>query len=411
MPRRFLLACFTVCALSLPITSATGQSFEAFIPEKICVADAVDKKLFMQAALGQKKCEGCTSEANIEKAANNNTVRLFLDRHEQTHPGSFKVLLVPHTPGGSVDYVEYVRTVDQRVKCLAGAAPLRTQLNAFAKSVGKAIQVRKDVDNFGTSTSTTDLSSAKPASFGFMKDWVAGNTLHSYEVAVGHVFEGALRPGQQMDLPFSLTPYARFVGQLNSDPKKKDVDNVGFGIRADVYRVPFGNILDNAFSLRAEYLTDSIAEASIAAGEFVWEPLPGADLDIRHPFGNAQPLFGLSGPNLRIDISGRVRFGHIFDPGLKPTVLTKESYVRIGGKAGATIGFGGYDIFSSLSFFATYLYFDTVEGLGGTFDKLEAGMNYQITENFGLTVKYVDGTDEDKLEPVQRFDAGFTVKF
>jgi len=410
MHQRYAFAYVAVAVASLvsSATSATGQPNEAFIPEKICAADTVDRKLFMQAALGLKKCEDCLSEENIRKAADGFAVIFFVKNHARTYPGSFEIK-VPYAAGGAIDYVEFVRTVDRRVKCLQGAAPLRTSLDKFAKAVGESIQVRKDVDNFGPSGS--DLSSAKPASFGFMKDWVADNTQHSYEVAVGQAFKGKLRPGEQMDLPYAFTPYARFVGQINSDPKKKDIDNVGLGVRADVYAVPLGTVIESTFSLRAEYLTDSVGEATIAAGEFVWEPLPGTAFDFPHPIGNAQYYFGSNGPYIKLDLTGRVRFGHVFDPGLKPTVLTKESYVRLGGKAGATVGFGGYDILSGLSFYATYLWFDTVEGLGGTFDKLEAGVLYQITNNFGVTFKYVEGTDEDKLEPVRKFDAGLTVRF
>lgn len=406
MRKPLLAAGFAVAALCLSAVAGNGQTLPDFIPEKICIAGSVDRKLFMQAALSQKKCDDCLSPRSIEKAAANWTVKAFLQYTNESFPGAYKVMSVPYAADGGVDYEEYIRTVDQRIRCVADAAPLRTRVNDFAKSVGKAVQVRKDVDNLGTG----DLSTAKPASFAFVKDWEAGNTLHSYEVAVGQLFKGALVPSQQMDVPFALIPYARFVGQINSDPKKNDIDNVAFGLRGDLYAIPlFG--LENRFSLRGEHLTDSVAEASIAAGEFVWEPRPPFDPAFPHPFGHPQYYFGSNGPYIKLDLTGRVRFGHVFDPGEKPTILTKESYVRLGGKAGATIGFGGYDIFSSLSLFATYLWFDTVEGLGGTFDKLEAGASYQITDNFGLTLKYVDGTDEDKLVPVRKLDAGFTVKF
>jgi hypothetical protein len=176
--------------------------------------------------------------------------------------------------------------------------PLCARVNDFAKSVGKAVQVRKDVDNLGTG----DLSTAKPASFAFVKDWEAGNTLNSYEVAVGQLFKGALVPSQQMDVPYALIPYARFVGQINSDPKKNDIDNVAFGLRGDLYAIPlFG--LENRFSLRGEYLTDSVAEASIAAGEFVWEPRPPFDPAFPHPFGHPQYYFGSNGPYIKLDLT------------------------------------------------------------------------------------------------------------
>jgi hypothetical protein len=406
MRKPSLAAVLAVAAAGISAVPGNGQTLPDFIPEKICAAGSVDRRLFMQAALGQKKCDDCLSPRSIEKAAANWTVKAFLKHTHEGFPGSYRVLSVPHAPDGGIDYEEYVRTVDQRIRCVADAAPLRSRLDELAKSVGKAVQIRKDVDNLGSG----DLSSAKPASFAFVRDWEAGNTVHSYEIAVGRLFKGALDPSRQMDVPFTLLPYARFVGQINADPKKRDIDNAAFGLRGDLYAIPFLG-LEHRLSLRAEYLTDSAAEASIAAGEFVWEPRPPFEAGFPHPFGHPQYYFGSSGPYLKVDLTGRVRFGHVFDPGLKPTVLTEESYLRLGAKAGATVGFGGYDILSSLSLFATYLWFDTVDGAGGTFAKLEAGVNYQITDNFGITLKYVEGTDEDKLEPVQRFDAGFTVKF
>jgi hypothetical protein len=400
----FALAILLFGVLAIRPTPTYALTNEDFLPEKICVAGHVDKKLFMQAALEQKKCDACTSPENVEKVSKKWEVMAFLKYHRQNFPGKFYIKSAPLTPSGTIDYEELVKSIDQHMMCLDATPTIRTQLNKASKTIGEAILVRKDVDNL----QVANLSTAKPASFGYSHDWAAGNTLRSYEVAVGHSFTGALLPGQQTDLPYKLIPYARFVSQLNSNPKKADTDLAAAGLRGDVYGVPILG-LDNQFGLRGEYLTDSVADSSILLGEFIWIPLPQYNVNYPHPFGHPQYYFGSEGPYIQLDVSGRLRFGQVFDPG--PTILTAESFARVGGKAGVTIGFGGYDILSKLQLYATYLYLDTVTGLGGTIRKTEAGVNFAVTDNFGFTFKYVEGRDEDRLDVIHKLDAGFTVKF
>jgi hypothetical protein len=392
-------------------TPSTVQAvtLDDLAPEKICVAGAVDKKLFMQAVLGIKKCDAaaaCTSPENVAKAADMYEVRQFLRDIERNFPGRFALKSAPFKDG-YIDYGELIKNIDQHVVCLDSQPSIRTRIDKFSKEVGQSLLVRKDVDNL----EIADLSTAKPASFGYSKDWPAANAVTSYEVAVGHIFKGALDAVQKDSMPYTITPYARFVGQFNTNPKKTDIDIAAAGLRGDIYSIPFFGIVENHLSLRGEYITDSIARSAIAAGEVTWEPIPAFDPTRPHAFGHPQYYFGPDGPYIKLDVTGRFRFGQVFDPGLKPTILTQESYVRLGAKAGIMLGFGGSDIFSGFSVYGTYLYFDTVAGAGGSFEKIEAGVTYQVTSNFGFTVKYVEGTDEDKLEPVHKLEAGFTVKF
>jgi len=96
MFRKFLFPVWFAALVSA--TPAYSQSLEVFAPEKICVGEYIDKKLFMQAALGLDKCDktdDCTSQEKIDKVVNLLNVRRFLRVPDDRYPGRFRLKNFP----------------------------------------------------------------------------------------------------------------------------------------------------------------------------------------------------------------------------------------------------------------------------------------------------------------------------
>jgi hypothetical protein len=218
----------------------------------------------------------------------------------------------------------------------------------------------------------------------------------------------------QATMPLVVRPYVRYVGKFNSKSGLKDTDNLGLGVRADLFEVMLFDTVSNKLSLRGEWLTDSVADSQIAAGELVWTPHFRGALRKFLPLGETIPLSPADdGPYMSLDLSGRYRYGEVFDAGRSATLITAGEYSRLGGRARIDLGFGGNDLFSGITLFADYLYFHNLAdrtGIDGFF-KFEAGISYAITETVGLSFGYVLGRDEDKLQPLGRIEANLTVKF
>lgn len=275
--------------------------------------------------------------------------------------------------------------------------------------------LRKDVDNL-----SVGLKKAQPAKFSAARDGVADNSIVQSELAIGT--EYTIHLGEELNpdgvvqetIPLVLRPYTRYVGKFNSKRGPQDVDSLGFGLMADLYRLELLGV-SNKVSLRGEYLTDAEARSEIAAGEVVWSP-HFRDSVLRRllPLGERVPLVGGDeGIFIRLDLSGRYRFGEVFDAGDAVNLATTKEYSRFGGRGRVELGIGGTDVLSGMTLFADYLYFNDLHDDNplDEFYKFEAGLSYAFTENVGVSLGYVRGRDEDKLQEIDRVEGNLTVKW
>jgi hypothetical protein len=421
---RFVARLFSGIGLAVVLVQpASAQSDAAFAQKDICVVKGkkafIDRdKLIVATITGAKPSDiekdgklGHSAREFRDYAVTQNRLQNFVQA-----PGDYYT--IHRKDKGAVSAEDLLDNFSQYEAICVGwpretvANPLREAINKATKDAGSKLILRKDVDNL-----SVGLKKAQPAKFSMARDEVGNNTLMQSELALATEFVTHLGMSDTgATMPVFFRPYVRYVGKFNSKSSLKDVDNLGFGLRADLYSLSLFDIVNSKLSLRGEYLTDSVAESEIAAGEVVWTPHFKNPVLRRYlPLGEEIELFGGGPDGLRmsLDVSGRFRFGEVYDPGQTPTLLATNQYRRLGARARADFGFGGSDVLSGITFFVDYLYFNNLRDGSGidSFYKFEVGLAYAITDNVGVSVGYVRGRDEDKLVEIDRVEANLTVKF
>ena len=208
-----------------------------------------------------------------------------------------------------------------------------------------------------------------------------------------------------------MQPYFASVSTHNSNAKIKDIDKSSLGFAADAVAIPFpGGV--NHFSIRGSLLTDTTRSFEIFAAEAVWWPRFG-------PFGESGLALGTFrtsdalGARLYLDLNGRARYGDIRENTTIATLPASGEFTRLGFKSAIKLGFDGEDIWSRLELGASYLYFNTVAAAGAvdTINRFDASVGYKFTDNYGVSLTYKKGRDEDLLMRMDQLFFAFTVKF
>ncbi|MGH1353335.1 MAG: hypothetical protein ACRBBN_21385 [Methyloligellaceae bacterium] len=325
---------------------------------------------------------------------------------------SNKVDAVHFISNPSLYYTECVNWPEKKVG--QNIAEVRKKVDDTPKSFGKDLIIRSGINSL-----TGDIDTGKAASFSISRDGVKKNTVVETKVAVAKRFVTHLATetndfGEvQGRIPLKLFPYFRYEGKFSSKSGARNVDNLAVGLRADISGIEIANIVDGTLSFRGEYVTDSIAESEIVAGEVVWSPFFTGSLGETLPLQRAVWPLGFEGPWIFMDLSARYRFGDVYDPGQKASLLETNQYQRVGGRFYAVTGFTGSDFLSKLTASVEYWYFEDLEKASGVkrFDHLEADVSYKFTKNTAISLSYEKGRNVDTLEEVDLIKGALTIKF
>lgn len=297
----------------------------------------------------------------------------------------------------------------------SSVAQARAEVSKKLTTLGSRAILRKDVDNLDK-----PLASAAPAQFSVLNDRVADNVAFQSQFAVATEISipigfdptnPASVPGA---VPLFIMPYARHDGLFNSNRRATDIDNLGFGMAVNMYALPLTGWLSASTSLRGEYLTDTRNEKQIYSGELVVSP--HASAAVKWPIELGQRMYFDEiggGPSIRFDLSGKMRYGYVEDAGGVTTLQANSNFLRLGFASGVDINLGGSDVFNGLSAYATFNWWHNADEATSLrqFYKATAGVRYEFTKNYGLTLGLERGRNEDTLQNTERITAGITIKF
>ena len=420
---RFSLFASVAC-LIVSFPGLAAQPDTPFGRDSICDEKTgfVDRKKFFAAAIKDINiADVLRSDDSIDKKALSLRVRGHLTyfKTEYLDKGVYYKL----TPA-SITAEELITKLGQyQIECIkqadSAASEIRAGVDSFTKAVGSNLVLGKDLDAL-----TKPLNTRNPAKFSVTRDKFADNTALQTEFALAGIFDAdvtvnnALFTGGGPHTVF-LGFYPFIVSQTmsNSNVKLTDIDKVTFGMMFNAFSIPFFGLGTNHLSGRVGYqsdsaitgLTDKTYEATV--GELVWWPQFGFFQALK--LGERIRFGGSDGIWFRHDLSGRLRAGDIHWNTSIPTLPKEGDYVRVGYRYELGTGLFGNDFFSKFAVSASYLYFDNRRGANGIdeFYKLGLELKYEVTDNYGFSISYSKGRDEDILKGIEQVVAALTVKF
>jgi hypothetical protein len=289
------------------------------------------------------------------------------------------------------------------------------------KQVQADLRLRLNAENLRTKLTDSNKSNAKtkPAIFSLNRNLLTETTTANSELAAGVAFDGYLKKVQRRDgqielfNPFSLIPYVTYQRRYTTESSDTEIDQLGSGLLFDfVLLDPKGQGIGHEIAFKAEYLSDSEGETSIANGELIYYPL--LNLGTRFdPFGGLQPIGPLA---LYIEPSGHFRFGHVFDAGGNTALATEKDFNRAGGKIRAVLTGNPTDFKTVLDKFTLSAEYIWLYGSGGsldTFRRFDAALIYTfgVNNNYGVGLNYRNGHTDTTLQKVEFVQGAFTVKY
>jgi hypothetical protein len=294
--------------------------------------------------------------------------------------------------GAPVDMLQLLRRPSNyTMRCLnypppdTASSAVRKRLDEVSKALGKNLLVGKDLDSLSKSLSTRD-----PAKFSITRDGVAKNTL--------------------LQTDYAVAAYLRTQVPFNSNNKLKDVDKATMGLAMDFWTIPFFGTY-HGFSARGGYQLDTSKSYEAFTSELIYYPPAGLLRIIQ--LGERTEVGGPGGFWFVFEATPRLRYGNIYENKTIVTLPPSGEFMRVGYKLAATLGPNGDDFLSKFGISAAYLHFDNTRGGNGIsqFEKFDTSLNYKITDNYGISLTYSKGRDEDQLKPVNQVIGAVTIKF
>lgn len=425
MLRALRLVLFVSGALLHAVGPCTAQDFKGFSSAEICTNPAGDGLIkfaaVLQASIATAGCrviddsgEIVSRDALIVCAAGSDSLKAFLKDYPKSR---YAITLRGETTNSLIDSGDFLRNFkNYEARCIAAENAIAferasSDFDAQTKKIGDYVRVRKAAADLAKS-----LEVADPAFVSFTDDQIAGNKAASYAVTVGTIFEFGSDDIGSND-PFAAThgylfPYVRLAGEENSLNSKADLENWAAGIRVDYLNVPVaGEFLKTDVGGFFEYLTDSEAESEVLSSEAGIRPRFNDTIPLLNFINRKKVSFGYFGPWIFTELTGKMRYGHVSDPGGKPGLLLTSEYSRAGFTAAARTGYAGSGPLSGFELAGSFTKFDTFEGQGGAFEYFTAELTYNFTKNIGLKFDRKKGTEPDKLDVLDRYTAGLTFRF
>lgn len=414
-------------SVSFPSVQAVAQNFTIFNQQSICDSktELVDKTKFFEAAVNAAIKEpgigfAKISNANftidktklyeVNRAHFNNFKTEFLDDPSNTF---FELIKGRTLIKSGKDLVDHAGAYE--IKChLPQTTTVRKEVDNFTKKISANLTVGKDLDAL-----SKPLAPRNPAKFSVARDQVTGNTAFQTEFAVAGYFPtqgiGVTDPlwtgGKSQTIFVDFYPFVTSQTTSNTTAKLKDIEKTSIGLMLVTDNVPFFGLGANHFAFRASHQLDTTKTFEINLGEIVWTPDfgPFRALD----FGKTKFLSGPDGLWYRHELSGRLRAGQILENNGIATLPSSGEVVRAGFRAELYAGVLGSDFFSKFTASLSYTHFDNLYGGNGVdqFHKVVAGLQYDLTDNYGFGITYTRGRDEDLLTEVDQILAAVTIKF
>jgi hypothetical protein len=283
------------------------------------------------------------------------------------------------------------------------------------------LRLRANSDDLRIKTSNQAFGDLNPATINYTADNVAGTRVVKGQAALGYAFQ----------LPFNdYMPkgYSFFDGELIpyiSAQQKLTKKNGELATHADADNVAVGTLfkletmldaapgLLNVVSAQPQYLWNTKDKSEIASFRFIYQPffVPSDGTKINVP--NAIPFFGAFGGNwLTLIFDLRNDVGEYTKRTIDPVAaLRQDSFNRAGSKFGFSLSTDPSKAHVVLRVTETLLY--GFKGSVRWLDYFDSSLTYYFdsTSNFGLSLSYTKGVNEDTAERAQTYMAGLSAKF
>jgi hypothetical protein len=279
------------------------------------------------------------------------------------------------------------------------------------------LRLRANSDDLNIDASKPAFKTVKPATINYMADGVQGTRVTKLQAALGYAIP--LPFGDQAPRGFSEFDgeFVPFISTNEGITKS----NGKLATLADTNSVAVGSLFNlstmldavpglvNVISAKPQYIWNTKDKSEIASLAFVYQPFSVTGLRVNVP-SQIGTFAGASWLTLLFDVRSDV--GDYTRNGVIPTLARAHtSFDRAGSRFGFALSTDDHGPHVVLNVTETLLY-----GFVGSIrrlDYLDSSLTFYFdsTSNFGFTLSYTKGTNEDTLQRAQIYMAGLSAKF
>lgn len=245
------------------------------------------------------------------------------------------------------------------------------------------------------------LGAVRPAELSITADIDDDETLYQVKAVVGYNFEV-----ERTDLIYTSTiPF--FLVERFFNGNENEIDTLGFGLQ-EAFSVFQPDRSGSEVAITPLYLTDSDFDSDIGILKFRWTPTLAPDSFL--PIGFSRDYGPLA---LQFDIDALADFGRVFDDGGDEDLADTSEFFRLGGRFGVQFRGAEDSGFDHVALDVSNRYLKDIDGDDGDLYRLDLSLSYLFSqsENYRLSVSYVNGLTDDTLEDTEYWKTQFGIRF
>lgn len=245
------------------------------------------------------------------------------------------------------------------------------------------------------------LNAVRPAELSITADVDDDETLYQVKAVVGYNFEV-----ERSDLFFTSTiPFFLFERFFNGE--ENEIDKLGFGLQ-EAFNVFRPDRSGFEVAITPVYLTDSDFDTDIGIMKLRWTPTLAPDAPL--PVGFLRSYGPLA---LQLNIDALADVGRVFDEGDDDELADESEFFRVGGRIGLQFRGAEDSGFDHIALDISNRYLKDVDGNESDLYRLDLSLSYLFSqsENYRLSVSYVNGRTDDTLEETEYWKTQFGIRF
>jgi hypothetical protein len=320
---------------------------------------------------------------------------------------------------------DYLLGENEQKQIICTATDLPAPTKPMVLNVPERLRLRANSDdlNIDAKKQKQEFKSVNPAAINFTRDGVEKTNTTKLQAALGYAYSN------DFDVPGFRSFHAEMIPYISAIQSTTKADGMA-ATYSDTNSVAVGSLFSSrttvdgmvgvahVVSAKPQYLWNTKDKSEIASMTFVYQPwtqrlfdIAGVPIKINSAFPVGTFVGG--GPTwVRLLFDLRNDVGEYTKRGIDPvTALTHNSFDRAGSKFGFSVTTNENGPHVVLTVTETLLY-----GFAGSIRRLDyfdssLTFYFDSTTNFGFTLAYTKGTNEDTAERAQTFMAGLSAKF
>jgi hypothetical protein len=321
----------------------------------------------------------------------------------------------------------YFDSMDDKVKpifCVGKDLEPPPDPVVIASPFKDSLRLRANSDDLRVKASDKNrFKSLNPATINYTADNVAGTRVAKGNAALGYAFQLPFNDYKPPGFSFfdgEMIPYISAQQKLTKKNGElathADADNVAVGtlFKLDTQLDSFNGLV-NTFSAQPQYLWNTKDKSEIASFRFIYQPLfiRTGQTKINAPNALAEYFGGALGAStLTLVFDLRNDVGEYTKRAADPVAaLAQDSFNRAGSNFGFALSTDPNKAHAVLRVTETLLY--GFKGSVRWLDYFDSSLTFYLdsTSNFGFSLSYTKGADENTAERAQTYMVGFAAKF